>query len=54
MDTLGAAHDFLAAHEEVVGVCEERVGGVGVRVEGAEGAGVFVYGVEVGVVFGEH
>ena len=29
-------------------------GGVGVGVEGAEGAGVFVDGVEVGVVGGAH
>ncbi len=47
VETLGAGHDFLAAHEEVVAVGEGRVGGVGVRVEGAEGAGVFVYAVEV-------
>lgn len=50
VDALGAGHDFLAAHEEVVGVCEGGVVGAGVGVEGAEGARVFVDGVEVCVV----
>lgn len=54
MDALRAAHDFLAAHEEVVGVGEEGGVGVGVGVEGAEGEGVGVDGVEVGVVGGAH
>lgn len=53
VDALGAGHDFLAAHEEVVGVCEGRVVGGGVRVEGAEGARVLVDGVEVRVVLFE-
>lgn len=52
MDALRAGHDFLPAHEEVVAVCEGGVGGGRVRVEGAEGARVGVYGVEVCVVFG--
>jgi len=52
VQTLGAGHDFLPAHEEVVAVCEGRVGGVGVCVEGAEGPWVLVYAVEVcGVLF---
>lgn len=53
VDALRARHDLLAAHEEVVGVCEERVCGGGVGVEGPEGAGVLVYGVEVCGVLGE-
>lgn len=52
VDALGAGHDFLAAHEEVVAVGEERVGGGGVGVEGADGEGELVEGVEVGGVFG--
>ena len=54
MDALGAGHDFLAAHEEVVAVGEERIRGVRVRVEGPDGEGEFVQGVEVCVVFGAH
>lgn len=50
VDTLGAGHDFLPAHEEVVGVCEGRVERGRVGVEGAEGAGEEVDGVEVCVV----
>lgn len=50
MDALRAGHDFLAAHKEVVGVGEGGVGRVGVRVEGPDGAGKFVDGVEVGGV----
>ncbi len=53
VDALGAGHDFLAAHEEVVGVCEGGVVRGGVRVEGAEGAGVLVDGVEVRAVLVE-
>lgn len=53
VDALGARHDFLAAHEEVVRVCEGGVVRGGVGVEGAEGAGVLVYGEEVCVVFFE-
>ena len=53
MDTLGAGHDFLAAHEEVVGVCEGGVVGARVRVEGAEGARELVDGVEVRFVLFE-
>lgn len=53
VQALGAGHDFLPAHEEVVAVCEQRVGGVGVRVEGAEVPRVFVDGVEVCGVRGE-
>lgn len=53
VDALRAGHDFLPAHEEVVAVCEGGVAGVGVSVEGAEGARVFVDGVEVCGVFGE-
>ena len=53
VDALGAGHDFLPAHEEVVGVCEGGVAGGGVRVEGAEGAGELVDGVEVRVVLRE-
>lgn len=53
VDALRAGHDLLAAHKEVVGVCEGGVEGVGVRVEGADGAGEFVDGVEIcGVFFG--
>jgi len=53
VDALRAGHDLLAAHEEVVGVCEVRVVRVRVCVEGADGAGEFVDGVEVGgVLFG--
>lgn len=52
VDALGAGHDFLAAHEEVVAVGQERVGGAGVGVEGPDGEGEFVEGVEVGVVGG--
>lgn len=51
MDALGAGHDFLPAHEEVVGIAERRVGWVGSGVEGTEGEGEFVEGEEVGVVF---
>lgn len=54
VDALGAGQDFLAAHEEVVAVAEERVRGRGVRVEGADGERELVEGVEVGVVFGAH
>lgn len=54
VDALGAGHDFLAAHEEVVGVCEGGVERGGVGVEGAEGAGEEVDGVEVGVVLFEN
>lgn len=53
VDALGARHDFLAAHEEVVRVCQGRVVRGGVGVEGAEGAGVLVHGEEVRVVFFE-
>ena len=53
VDALGAGHDFLPAHEEVVGVCEGGIAGGGVRVEGAEGAGELVDGVEVRVVLRE-
>ena len=53
VDALGAGHDFLAAHEEVVGVREGWVGGGRMRVEGAEGAWVRVDGVEVCGVLGE-
>lgn len=51
---LRARHDFLPAHEEVVGVCEGRVLRGRVRVEGAEGAGVLVDGVEVRFVLVEN
>lgn len=50
VDALRPGHDFLAAHEEVVGICEVWVLRIGVRVEGADGAGEFVDGVEVGGV----
>ena len=50
VDALGAGHDLLAAHEEVVRVGQGRVVGGGVRVEGAEGARVLVDGVEVRAV----
>ena len=53
VDALGARHDLLAAHEEVVRVREGRVAGARVRVEGAEGARVLVDGVEVGAVLVE-
>lgn len=51
VDALPTRHDFLAAHEEVVGVCEGGEGGVGGGIEGAELEGVFVDGVEVCMVF---
>ena len=51
---LGAGHELLPAHEEVVGVCEGGVFGGGVGVEGAEGAGKLVDGVEVGFVLFKH
>ena len=53
VDALGAGHDFLAAHEEVVRVCEGGVVRGRVGVEGAEGAGVQVDGVEVRFVLVE-
>ena len=54
VDALGTGHDFLAAHEEVVGVGEGGVGGIGGGVERADGGGEFVDGVEVCGVFLEH
>ena len=51
MDTLGAGHHFLAAHEKVVAVGEMGGCRVGMSVEGADAAGIFVHGVEVGAVF---
>ena len=53
VNTLGAGHDFLAAHEEVVGVRELGVGGVGGGVERSDGGREFVDGVEICVVFFE-
>ena len=50
VDTLGARHDLLAAHEGVVGVRERGVAGVEVGVEGASGSGVVREEVEVRVV----
>lgn len=53
VDALGAGHDFLAAHEEVIGVCEGGVVWGRVRVERPEGARVLVDSVEVRFVLFE-
>ena len=54
VDALGAGHELLPAHEEVVGVCEGGVFGGWVGVEGPEGAGELVDGVEVRFVLFQH
>lgn len=54
VDALGAGHDFLAAHEEVVRVGQERVDWVRGGVEGSEGAREFVHGEEIGGVLLEN
>lgn len=51
MDTLGARHDFLAAHKEVKRVRKLRVCWVRGGVEGAKVAGKLVHGEEIGGVF---
>ena len=50
VDTLGTRHDLLTTHEEVIGVGESVVLGVGLGVEGSHGHGELVQNVEVGVV----
>lgn len=50
VDTLGTGHDFLTTHEEVVGVRESLVVGVGLGIEGTNSHGELVEDVEVGVV----
>lgn len=50
VDTLGTGHDLLTTHEEVVGVGETLVVGVGLGVERTNSHGEFVKDVEVGVV----
>lgn len=50
VDTLGAGHDLLATHEEIVRVGEALVVGIGLGVEGTDGHGELVEDVEVGVV----
>lgn len=50
VDTLGTGHDLLTTHEEVVGVGEALVVGVGLGVEGTHGHGEFVEDIEVSVV----
>lgn len=51
MNALGAGHDFLPAHEKVVGVGETRVGWIEGSIERSDGAREFVHGEEVGGVF---
>lgn len=50
MDTLGARHDLLTAHEEVVRIGEPGVLRAGLGVEGPHGHGELVQHEEVGVV----
>ena len=54
IDPLGPTHHLLSTHEEVVAVGEFGVGGIGVRVEGANSERVFVDGVKVGLVLFKH
>lgn len=54
VNSLGAGHDLLAAHEQIVGVGIFGVVGIGHRVERPDGEREFVQHVEVGVVLGFH
>lgn len=47
VNALGAGHDFLTAHEEVEGVGEARVFGVGGSVERSNDSWEFVHGEKV-------
>ena len=48
MDSLATRHDFLTAHEEIVGIAEFWVLGVRHRVEGTHRQGEAVENIEVG------
>lgn len=50
VNTLSTGHDLLTTHEEVVGVGETGVLGVGLGVEGTDSHGELVQDVEVSVV----